>query len=163
MPAGNAPRRERAGTTRRAVVRLSPVSAIPATLPRARPTHLTGPALWLRSGAEARSRAQPGSGSAAEEDDAVGADAAGGGEEGGQRVDHGAGERAVLGEGLGGYQDQARVLPAGSLVLRVQRNEVLDVRGDEGAAASGSLREDLVVREADQGAVGDDGQHVVVL
>ncbi len=82
-------------------------------------------------------------------------------EEGREGAGDGCGEGAVLGEGLGRDEDQAGVGLAGGAVAGVQRHEVLDVGGDQGAAGRGRMGQDLVVDQPDERWFGYDGQHIM--
>jgi hypothetical protein len=96
-----------------------------------------------------------------QEDDLFFAESVRPGEQGGEGVDERADKRAVLRERFCGDQNKPGVDPSGGLVLRVQRHEVLDIGGDERAAGSGRLGQNLIVQKGRQHWVSDDRDGVV--
>ena len=68
---------------------------------------------------------------------------------------------AILGEGLGGDENDAGVRLAGGAVLGVEGHEVPEVGGDQGASGCRCAAEHLIVAEQDKRGVGDDGLCIV--
>ncbi len=80
-----------------------------------------------------------------EEDHSVGAEQVWFGEQGGEGFHDGTDEGSVLGEGLGGDQDQASVAASSGPVGGVEWYEVFDVSGDQSPASDSRGGEDLFV------------------
>lgn len=70
---------------------------------------------------------------------------------------------AVLRRGLGGYQDQPCVGLAGGPITAVQRDKVLDISGDQRPPLGCCTGKNLIIRESDQGRIGNNRDDVVPL